>query len=64
MGALFEPMLLLPTHMYVPESETVTSGMSRVPISVRSARVWGGHAEAEPKKVVAWQQEYSDSIVT
>lgn len=38
MGALFEPMLLLPTHMYVPESETVTSGMSRVPMSVR---VWG-----------------------
>lgn len=31
-------MLLLPTHMYVPESDILMSGMSRVPMSVRAWR--------------------------
>ncbi|TNN39022.1 hypothetical protein EYF80_050814 [Liparis tanakae] len=43
MGALFEPMLLLPTHMYVPESDIWMLGMSRVPMSVRSMRAWRRH---------------------
>lgn len=45
MGALLEPMVLLPTHMYVPASESWTSGMSRVPMSVRSMRAWRRHTE-------------------
>lgn len=48
MGALLEPMLLLPTHMYVPESDILTSGMSRVPMSVRSMRAWGRTHTVKP----------------
>lgn len=47
MGALFDLMPLFPTHKYVPASETLTSWMNRVPISVRSVRVWGRHAESQ-----------------
>lgn len=38
MGELLEPMSLLPTHMYVPASDILMLGMSRVPMSVRACR--------------------------
>lgn len=37
-GELLEPTLLLPTHMYVPASDILMLGMSRVPMSVRACR--------------------------